>query len=350
MKNHLPNQPLNLTEREKLVLDWAVRIYVQDGLPVASQRLSGIPGLEVSSATIRKILFRLETLGLLTHPHTSAGRTPTQDGYRYYVDHIMAQKSPDAAVQLEFELLVQRFARDLEALIEQTSHFLGEMSSTLVLISMPNYLQATVRSINLVELDFHQILIVVQVQPGPIKTAAIRVHNRISRQMLKDAEIILNEQYSGKKLSEIITPTPVNRVKNLTRTDFVQQLLDNAIQIFRSLNDFSFKSYGTHQLFQYPEFVGSHELESIMEVIEAGQVYRLLPAMRLGIDTKIMIGDEIGRQMLEHFSLVSHRYQNSLIEGTIHLLGPTRMAYERICGLVEFTAQEVGKNIGVTVF
>ncbi|MCF7796323.1 MAG: heat-inducible transcriptional repressor HrcA [Lentisphaeria bacterium] len=349
MTERLKNRLETLSEREQLVLSYVIQKYIQEGQPISSRSLTELPDLRVSSATVRNILSRLESMGLLTHPHTSAGRIPTEDGYRYYVDHLMMMEPPGRDVQMELETLVHQFARDLEMLIDRTSHFLGEMSTALVLISLPSYLGARVRDINLVELNQQRILIVVQMTSGPLKTAALQVDSRLSPRLLKEAETILRDLFVGRKLLEIDDSESEKLPQLPPEHQFVRQILDNAFQIFRSLTNTEYKYYGTHQLIQYPEFANAREIEPVLEAVEEGRVYQLLPTTHISGLPRIMIGGEIGLSALKHFSLVSRKYRNPFMEGSIHILGPTRMAYDKICGLVEYTADEVGKNIGVEI-
>lgn len=342
-------RPKSLTERESLVLCSVVQKYIQDGVPVASRNLAEMSELNVSSATIRNILFQLEAYGLLTHPHTSAGRIPTQEGYRYYVDHLMSFTVPGKDFQMELETLVHQFARDLEILIDKTSHFLGEMSTALVLISLPNFRHAKLKDINLVQLGSQRILLVVEMTSGPIKTAALQIDSQLSPKLLKDAESILRDLFVGRTLMDIVDQQDQDMPKLGSEFQFVQQILANAFNIFNGLNSTEYKSYGTHQLIQYPEFANAREIEPVLEAVEEGRVYQLLPATRITGSPRIMIGGEIGLSALTHFSLISRKYRNPFIEGSIHILGPTRMAYDKICGLVEYTAEAVAKNIGVEI-
>ncbi len=334
-----------LKTREEKVLNLLIRDYVNSGHPVGSSRLANMDNFQVGSATLRNVLNNLEMLGYLLQPHTSAGRIPTDQGYRYFVDRLIQSDIPEQTIVKDYETGIGNISNDLDQLIKNTAQFLGDMSHALVLMSKPQERMTHIRSLVLHELDRETILLVVHTSFDQVKTIAFELESKLSRVVLREAETILNDLFAGMSVDEVqefITAGPVdsarkNPIINAILGQFAKSLTDN------SPNDY--RVYGTHQLLHYPEMTDPSNLEILLEAIETDNLQRYLPSPLRSGKPSVFIGEELGQSLFKNMSLVSVAYNGTNCSGEIHILGPTRMEYERVIGLAEFTADKLEKLI-----
>jgi heat-inducible transcriptional repressor len=335
-----------LCERDETVLKWVIRDYVNAGAPVGSRRLAAMDSFDLSPASLRQVLHRLESAGYLFQPHTSAGRVPTERGYRYFVDRLMRKEMPLPEQTREYESTLDRVSSDLDLLIRNTTQFLGEMAQALVLMSKPRRQSQRIRSLALHELDADTILLIVHMSLDQIKTIAFELETGLSRTMLREAENLLNQLFADTSLEDVRAMVASDEFASTRK----QPLLDHIFSRFEALLNKpavdDFKVYGTHQLLHYPELNVPGDLERLLEAIENQHIQQYLPAPG-DQSPRIMIGSELGQNLLSHMSLVSVAYKGTNCQGEIHILGPTRMAYERNIGLVEYTAASIENIINM---
>jgi len=336
-----------LADRSKRVLKWVVREYVDSGTPVAASHLVNMDKFSVRGATLRNELNRLSQEGLLFQPHTSAGRIPSELGYRYFVHNLMETQIPGEDVQRNYVREIQQFAQDLDLLIQSTSHFLGDMAQALVLISMPQEVATRIESVALHEVDHDTILLIINLSLAQVKTLTLRLDTRISRTMLRETENILNDRFAGMPIEEFNNRTRTETYDN--RQDSVLYKAVKQLELALAGNESAeYLYYGSHQLLHYPEFQAASQLEPLLEALENRHLGRVLPPPSSEAHPSILVGSEIGNDIIAGMSVVSIRYQGENCEGAIHILGPTRMAYERIAGLATFTSSVIGKKLKET--
>ncbi len=331
----------DLKDREEKVLKWLVRDYAINGNPVGSSRLVAMDYFKVGSASLRHVLNNLELGGYLLQPHTSAGRIPTQKGYRYFVDRLMESEQPQENVRRDYESGIDELSRDLDRLIQNTAQFLGDMAHALVLMSRPQERATRIRSIALHELDKDSILLIVQMSLDQIKTVAFELQTNISRTMLRDAEILLNDLFANREIDDVQQFVEQGSVDVVAKNPIIDQILKQFQSVLNSSSLTSYRTYGTHQLLQYPEMVHPGNLEFLLEAIDNGNLHRYLPKPLYSGKPSIFIGGELGQAFFKDMSLISIAYTGSNFHGEIHILGPSRMEYERIIGLAEFTADKI---------
>jgi len=331
-----------LSQRSSEVLKWVVRQYTDSGIPVASTHLVEMERFEVRSATLRNELNHLESDGFLHQPHTSAGRIPTETGYRYFVDHLMEPDPVVEKIQHRYERSIEAFAADLDQLIKHTSHFLADMAEALVLISRPQPRATRITGLTLHEVDADTILLVIKMSPGQVKSLTCRVATRLSRAHLSEAEQILNDHFADRELSDLDQDLEREQAEWQRRGAWINDLVHQLLATLKRPSEGEYLSYGTHQLLHYPELAPAMVLEPILASLESGQLVRELPVSADTFSAHILIGSELGRQNLNALSAVSVCYAGSQFQGMIHLFGPTRMAYERIAGMATYVADRVG--------
>jgi len=330
-----------LKDREEKVLKWLVRDYAVNGHPVGSSRLVAMDYFSVGSATLRHVLSDLEGSGYLLQPHTSAGRIPTDKGYRYFVDRLMELEHPEEEVKRDYESGLESLSHDLDQLIRNTAQFLGDMSHALVLISKPQERATRIRSIALHELDRDSILLIVHMSLEQVKTVAFELESNLSRVMMQEAENILNDLFAGRDISDVQEQMSKGSDSAANKNPIIEQILKGFNRVLESNVSNDFRTYGTHQLLHYPEMAEPSNLEFILEAIETDSLKRYLPAPLYSGQPSVFIGRELGQQFFKNMSLISLAYNGNNCNGEIHILGPTRMEYERIIGLAEFTADKI---------
>ncbi|NQV29558.1 MAG: heat-inducible transcription repressor HrcA [Candidatus Marinimicrobia bacterium] len=331
----------DLKDREEKVLKWLVRDYAISGNPVGSSRLVAMDYFKVGSASLRHVLSTLEMGGYLLQPHTSAGRIPTQKGYRYFVDRLMESELPQEDVRRGYESGLDELSRDLDRLIKNTAQFLGDMAHALVLMSHPREQATRIRSIALHELDRDSILLIVQMSLDQVKTIAFELETNISRTMLRDAENVLNELFANREIEDVQYFVEQGSADVARKNPIIDQILKRFQSVLNGSTLTDYRTYGTHQLLQYPEMAQPGNLEFLLEAIDNGKLQTYLPKPLYSGKPSIFIGGELGQSFFKDMSLISIAYTSKNLNGEIHILGPTRMEYERIIGLAKFTADRI---------
>jgi len=331
----------SLGTREEKVLKWLIRDYAASGNPIGSSRLVAMDYFDVGSATLRHVLNDLEGSGYLLQPHTSAGRIPTDQGYRYFVDRLMRTEVPEANIQSDYETSLEEMSRDLDLLIKNTVQFLGDMSHALVLMSKPKEQSTRIRSIALHELDHDAVLLIVHMSLDQIKTIAFELESTLSRTVLREAETMLNDLFANRNIEDVQQFVHTGSADHIRNNPIISQILDQFDTVLHQQNDGEYRIYGAHQLLHYPEIAEPIYMESILAALENNNLQKFLPSPLKSGAPSVFIGQELGPSLFQNMSLVSIAYRGDDCNGEIHILGPTRMAYERIIGLAEFTVEKL---------
>jgi heat-inducible transcriptional repressor len=332
--------------RSRRVLAALVREYIASGEPVPSSALAGAGGLEVSSATVRNILAQLETEGFLQQPHTSAGRVPTDLGYRCYVDLLLESKRPSrAATAVE-----ARLRRDTVPLVDQVlveaSHVVSKASGTVGFAVGPAHESAVFDHIDFVPLGGTRILVIVVGSGGHVLQKAIDAGEVLDSSALRSAANYLNAEFAG---------LPLHRARQAVRARLTQErllydeLMARAMRLASSTfadldNERPLYVEGAASLLEGFDGLDLSTLQDLLEMIEEKQrLVRLLDAYLDGRGLTVVIGAEHPEPSLRSFSLVASAFDDGAGTGTIGVIGPTRMHYSRAIAIVESAAQAVSR-------
>lgn len=329
-----------LKNREEKVLKWLIRDHANSGQPVGSPQLVAMDTFGVSSATIRNVLHGLESSGYLMQPHTSAGRIPTEKGYRYFVDRLMEPGPPSEQIIREYESEISQMSVDLDMLVKNTAQFLGDVSHALILMSRPHEKISKIRSLALHELDRDKILLIVNTNLDQVRTVAFEFESELSRLVLKEAEMILNDLFGGMVMEDIQKLVSTGEMGSVRNNPLIDKILSQFNRFMGELNT-DYQVYGTHQLLHYREMADPMTMELLLEAIETDDLQRHLPTLEQGGIPNVLIGGELGLSGLRNLSLVSIGYEGQDFRGDIHFVGPTRMAYEKVVSLATYTAQKM---------
>lgn len=329
----------NLNERAQSLLKALVERYISDGQPVGSRTLSKYSGLDLSPATIRNVMADLEDLGFIASPHTSAGRVPTPKGYRVFVDRLLVIQPLEAVEirQLESELSPDNPSR----LIASASHLLSELTHFAGLVRTPKR-SAAFQHVEFMSLSDKRLLLIVVTPNGDVQNRILFTDRTFSPSELAQASNFLNQNYAGCTLDEIR-----GRVR-----DELGQLHQHMSALMMSAIEASSRVLaesgedvvvsGGHNLLKVQDLSSNMaNLRKLFDLFEQKTVLlRLLDASRNAQGVQIFIGGESGLLSLDECSVVTAPYEvNGQVVGTIGVVGPTRMAYERVIPIVDITAK-----------
>lgn len=345
---HTDNHAHGLTEREELVLRSIVQHYILTANPVGSRFISKrLEEESISAATIRNTMADLEEKGLISHPHTSAGRVPTDRGYRLYVDALMGEGGLTDAERATIRRNIDA-TQPTPTMMRDVARLVAHISSQLGIVTAPEILDSILARIEFVPLSSVRLLVVLALERSLIRTVTLEVHEEYDREGLDTLAAVLNERLTGLSLREIRS-TVANRLCDVVDLDgLVRLLVDRSNTIFAQPEDIDrVQMSPSGSIFDQPEFANREQMRGIVELIENEEMVIHLLERRPGDDetgVEISIGSEIGDQRLTDYSLVTTRYMIGSTTGTIGLIGPKRMDYSRMRTVVDYIARTITKN------
>ncbi len=332
-----------LSERERLVLGAVIETYVQTAEPAASRTIAKRFGLGLSAATIRNTMSDLEEKGFLYHPHTSAGRIPTDQAYRMYVDALtrLPAVSLDDAHQIREELAGPRNAVD--QVLARAAQVLGVLTQELGMAVGPSLDAAVLERLELLVVSSDRLLLVMTLQSGAVRTIFVEVPSHMAAEAVVQVSVVLNERLAGLSLKEI-RATLSERLRDATPSPESTELLNIFVQEADEL--FEVPATGVllssaQLLAGQPEFASAERLQGLLEMTERRDQLREALAQRTSPGLTITIGSEHLDPKLAAFTLVTSSYRSGPLSGVIGVLGPTRMPYDKIVALVDHTSRLV---------
>ncbi|MCR4440184.1 MAG: heat-inducible transcriptional repressor HrcA [bacterium] len=330
-----------LTPREEQVFRSVVRNFVQNARPVGSRLVAKQCGMDVSAATIRNVMADLEEKGLITHPHTSAGRVPTDRGYRYYVDTLMQvdDLTPQEREDIRRKLLCP--SADVEQILESSSRALGNISKLLGVVLAPRFYQGIFDRLDLVEIADKRILVIIRVKSGLVKTILMEIDSNLSRERLEETARVLNERLHGLTLLEI-KRTIDKRMADISEgsPDLVRLIVGSAESVFDIEGGAHFYVSGTGNILSQPEFISHEQMSKILQLLDQKHVLiQVLNEQGEKEGVSIIIGEENREELMRSCSLITATYNLGDVTGTLGVLGPTRMQYAKVIALVDYMAQ-----------
>lgn len=336
----------SLSDRERQVLEAVIETYIATAEPAGSQTVARRSGLGISPASIRSTMSDLEARGLLYHPHTSAGRIPTDRAYRVYVDAIVRRSPPDPRTRetLEAELTAASVAS--EELLRRAAQVLGILTQELGVAVVPALEEIVLERIDLVPVSSERLLLVFNLQSGIVRTIYVRVPVAVEPGKVEEVQRILNERLGGLSLQEI-RATLSDRLRDAAASSEANELLDIVIAEGEGIFDLqqppgeAVLLGSATMLVDQPEFATSERMRSLLSITERRDLLREALAERRREGLKVTIGAEHDDPGLAGFTLVTSTYRRAGATGVIGVLGPTRMPYDKIIGLVEHTGRLV---------
>lgn len=330
---------MELDERKITILKAIIKTYLETGEPVGSRTISKYTDLKLSSATIRNEMSDLEEMGYILQPHTSAGRIPSDKGYRFYVDQIMQEKEQE--VTEVKELMIQRVDR-VELVLKKLAQLLAANTNYAALISGPQYHRNKLKFIQLSMMDDRKLLIVTVVEGNLIKNTMVDVPRNISREELLNLNILLNSALNGLTIEEINLDV-ISRLKEQAgvHSSLVDTVLTEVARAIRAdEEDLQIYTSGATNIFKYPELSGGDRASELLKAFEQKDVLQeLITDVNEASDEtgiQVYIGNETPVQTMKDCSVVTANYDlGDGIRGTIGIIGPKRMDYEKVLGILK---------------
>lgn len=324
---------MEIDERKAKILNAIIKNYLDTGEPVGSRTISKYSDLNLSSATIRNEMSDLEELGYIIQPHTSAGRIPSDKGYRLYVDQIMEEK--DREVSEMKELMLEK-ADKMELVLKQVVKLLATNTNYATMISSPRYHKNKLKFIQLSQVDEEHILAVVVVEGNIIKNKILDASEPLDNETILKLNILLNSNLNGLSIDEINLGV-ITQIKEKAgiHSDIVNSVLDAVAEAIQSDDDLEIYTSGTTNIFKYPELSDSEKASELISALEEKQQLVNLVTETLSEDNErgiqVYIGNETQIQTMKDCSVVTATYElDEGVKGTIGIIGPKRMDYEKV--------------------
>lgn len=322
---------MHLDDRKWTILKAIIKTYLETGEPVGSRTISKYADLNLSSATIRNEMSDLEDLGLILQPHTSAGRIPSDAGYRLYVDHMMEEK--DREVTEMKEMMIQRQDK-MELLLKQLAKVLAANTNYAAMISGPQYHRTKLKFIQLSIVSESQILAVIVAEGNIVKNKMITITHGLDQKTVLEMNILLNTALNGLTLEEINLST-IAKLKEQAgiHSEVVNQVLDVVAETIQSENDVEIYTSGATNIFKYPELSSSERASELISAFEEKKDLVNMISSEEGQETgiQVYIGQETPIQSMQDCSVVTATYEiGEGMYGRIGVIGPKRMDYDKV--------------------
>jgi heat-inducible transcriptional repressor len=341
----MPGKEEQLSPREQSILRHVVHNYITTAVPVGSRFISKKFEQTLSPATIRNVMSDLEESGFLSHPHASAGRIPTDLGYRYYVDYLMEVQALTESEKAMIRQQIEKTA-DPNEMLRETSRLLSKISHQLSIVSSPHVSSGVLEKLELIPISGSKLLVVMSIRTGLVRTLMLEIGTELRREKLDDMARALNERLSGLTLQEI-RDSFVERVREVQdeQTGLVRLFIDSVDQLFSGERNEKLHIAGTQNIIEQPEFVDPRSFRSVIELIEnEDMIVHLLERHDVPEkDLVIRIGSENEESRAEDYSIVTARYEANGVSGQVGVIGPKRMNYAKLVPLVEHVARTVAR-------
>lgn len=331
----------NLTNREKQILANLVNYYISTADPVGSRAIANKFKMGISSATIRNTLQDLEEFGLVSQPHTSAGRIPTDMGYRVYVDYLLKPEELSENEKDYIKSSILKEGRGVNEILGQTCHILSEITNQLGLTIAPRFEGGILKQINLIPIASERIMVIVIVESGLAKSVILEIETMIDENSLREVEQVLNERLSGLSLGQIKN-TISDRLADVTgQGRLIKVIINSKDKIWREQSADDIHIAGADNLVLKPEFSDLMRVSQLVKIIEDGSALSDFLSNAIEEGLIITIGAENKLKEIINCSMVTSNYRFGNITGTIGIVGPTRMEYNKLVSIVDYTAKTI---------
>lgn len=323
-----------LDDRKLKILQTIIKTYLETGEPVGSRTISKYTDLNLSSATIRNEMADLEDLGYIIQPHTSAGRIPSDKGYRLYVDMLMENKEHEIT---EMQEKMLQKADKMEQLLQQAARVLANSTNYATMVSAPTYNRNKLKFIQLSQVDANQIIAVIVMEGNIIKNKIVAVAEPLDNETMLKLNMLLNTNLNGIAVEDINLGM-IARLKEQAgiHSGVISDVLDAVANTIQLDNDLEIYTSGATNIFKYPELSDKQSAQEIISAFEEKQQLAALVTKSMANggedrDIQVYIGDESNVENMKDCSVVTATYElGEGMQGTIGIIGPKRMDYEHV--------------------
>lgn len=347
----MENLSHTINHRSAMLLKKLVNSYITDGLPVGSKKLADDDELGISSATIRNVMSGLEKKGLVVAPHTSAGRIPTEQGFRLFVDSLLEVQPINNSVltQLKQELNPDH---NKEELISHANQMLSELTHMAGIITIPKSSHSVLRHIEFLSLPDKRVLAILVINEKEVQNRVIHLNREYSADELQTAANFLNREFAGQDIFTV-RENLINDLQN-TQSD-MNSIMQTAIDVAGKAFDDELSASQTYlvkgetNLIRYDENTDRHQLQSLLDVFDRKrEMLGLLDRCITAEGVKIFIGHEAGFEGLGNCSVITSPYSvNGETVGVLGVIGPTRINYDKVIPVVDMTAKLLGEALNL---
>ncbi len=337
---------MELDERKLKILQTVIQNYLETGEPVGSRTISKATDLNLSSATIRNEMADLEEMGYIVQPHTSAGRIPSDKGYRLYVDHLMQEKEKEVE-DLKSELLEK--SDRMDQLLKQAAKVLANETNYASIISAPAVHHNKLKFLQLSRVNEHQLLAVIVVEGNLIRNKLLNLDGEIDDETLLKLNMLLNTNLNGLSIDEInLGMISAMKEKAGIHSTLISQVIDEVAESIKADDDLEIYTSGTNNIFRYPELADGKNASEIISTFEEKQELTDLVQGTLQSENntgiQVYIGAESPIANMRDCSVVTATYElGDGMRGTIGVVGPKRMDYKKVVSTLKAMKSEMDK-------
>ncbi|HET7587450.1 MAG TPA: heat-inducible transcriptional repressor HrcA [Gammaproteobacteria bacterium] len=338
----------HLNERAQHLLRALVERYIRDGQPVGSRMLSRESGMDISPATVRNVMADLEEMGFVNSPHTSAGRVPTVKGYRFFVDTLLeVQPLAEREIETLRDKLMLTSEDSPQVLLASTSNLLSAITRMAGVVTLPRRDNPSWRQIEFLPLSDNRVLTILVLNQREVQNRILHLDREYSADFLRQAANYLNAQFTGRSLKEVRARLISElRETRASLNDMMTAAVNMAEQIFAAdtETDNNYVMAGETNLMSFAELSEIERLRKLFEAFnEKRDILHLLDQCASAEGVQIFIGEESGYNILDDLSVVTAPYSvDDHVVGVLGVIGPTRMAYDRVIPIVDITAKLLG--------
>lgn len=339
--------PFDFSEREQRILKSLVDHYISEGQPIGSRTLSKLPGIDISAASIRNVMGDLEQMGMLKSPHTSAGRIPTSKAYRVFVDTMLEVQPVGDSTVADFRHALDPNLSD-QHLIKVASNFLSGVTTMAGMVTVPKRGDQSMHQVEFLPLSDNRVLAILIIDHKEVQNRIIKLDRSYSKSELDEASNYLNAEFLGKPLNEM--RDAIREELQKTRADMstrMQMIIEVAGKVFEDdpesadVEEETMVVAGETNLMSHSDLSDVDTLKGLFEAFEKKRdIYHLLERCISAEGVQIFIGRESGHDLLDDFSVITSPYEKEgELVGVLGVIGPKRMAYDRVIPVVDITSR-----------
>jgi heat-inducible transcriptional repressor len=342
MKNKTPS------DRAKQILSAIIDNYIEEGTPIGSKKLSSYNRFNLSSATIRNVMSDLEDLGFIASPHTSAGRIPTSKGYRFFIDRLLEFQPVDSNEIASIKDTVSQTKSSNKDLATNVSTTLSAITQLAGIVTVPKQHKSTLKEIDFIPLSEQRVLAIVVINDSEVENKILQMKRNFSRDELQISANYLNQNYVGRSF-EYIKNNLLTQLKETSAlaNSLMNDIINIADELLTNQNKDEYVVTGKNQLLDFEELSDMNQLKELFDAFNEQQLLlQLLDKSMSSSNIQIFIGQESGYKIFDNCTLITAPYTNEVGSvGVLGVIGPTRIAYQRVIPIVDVTAKLLSQSL-----
>ena len=342
MKNKTPS------DRAKQLLSAIIDNYIEEGTPIGSKKLSTYNRFNLSPATIRNVMSDLEGLGFISSPHTSAGRIPTSKGYRFFIDRLLELQPVDSNEIASIKETISQTKSSNKDLATNVSTILSAITQLAGIVTVPKKHKSTLKEIDFIPLSEQRVLAIVVINDSEVENKILQMKRNYSRDELQISANYLNQNYVGRSF-EYIKNDLLTKLKETSAlaNSLMSNIINIADELLTNQNKDEYVVTGKNQLLDFEELSDINQLKDLFDAFnEQQQLLQLLDKSMSTSNIQIFIGQESGYRIFDNCTLITAPYTNEVGSvGVLGVIGPTRIAYQRVIPIVDVTAKLLSQSL-----